>query len=51
MTLKSGAKFEEKQICCFKKDKNLVNFDPSTQKSQRFAFRLITFMQSIKRLT
>ena len=27
MTLKSGAKFEEKQNCCFKKDKNLVNFD------------------------
>ena len=37
MTLKSDAKFEEKQICCFKNDKNLVNFDISTQKSQKFA--------------
>ena len=37
MTLKNDAKFEEKTICCFKNDKNLVNFDPSTQKSQIFA--------------
>ena len=37
MTLKINAKFEEKLICCFKNDKNLVNFHPSTQKSQRFA--------------
>ena len=37
MILKSGAKFEEKSICCFKNDKNLVNFDPSTQKSKKFA--------------
>ena len=35
MTLKSGAKFEEKLICCFKNDKNLENFDPSTPKSQK----------------
>ena len=35
MTWKSDAKFEEKLICCFKSDKNLVN--PSTQKSQKFA--------------
>ena len=34
MTLKSDTKFEEKLICCFKNDKNLVNFDPSTQKSK-----------------
>ena len=34
MTLKIDAKFEEKLICCFKNDKNLVNFDPSTRKSQ-----------------
>ena len=27
--------FEGKLICCFKNDKNLVNFDPSTQKSQK----------------
>ena len=32
MTLKSDVKFGEKLICCFKNDKNLVNFDPSTQK-------------------
>ena len=37
MTLKSGIKFEEKPICCLKNDKNLVNFDPNTQKSQKFA--------------
>ena len=36
-TLKSDAKFEEKVFCCFKNDKNLVNFDPSTRKSQKFA--------------
>ena len=36
--LRSDAKCEEKPICCFKNDKNLVNFDPSTQKSQKFAF-------------
>ena len=37
MTLKSDAKFEEKPICFLKNDKNLVNFNPSTQKSQKFA--------------
>ena len=37
MTLKSDAKFEEKPICCLKNDKNLVNFNPRTQKSQKFA--------------
>ena len=34
MTLKSDAKFEEKPICSFKNEKNLVNFHPGTQKSQ-----------------
>ena len=34
---KVDAKFEEKPICCFKHDKNLVNFNPSTQKSPKFA--------------
>ena len=34
MTLKGDAKFEEKPICCFKNDKNLVNFDPSIQVSK-----------------
>ena len=32
------AKFQEKLICCFKNDNNLVNFDPSTQKSQNLHF-------------
>ena len=36
MTLKIDAKFEEKRIFCFKSDKDLVNFDLSTQKSQKF---------------
>ena len=36
MTLKIDAKFKRKLICCFKTDKNLVSFDPSTQKSQEF---------------
>ena len=36
MTLTTDVKFEEKLICCFKNDKKLVNFDPSTQKSQTF---------------
>ena len=36
MTMKSDAKFEKKLICCFKNDKNLMNFDSSTQKSQKF---------------
>ena len=49
MTLKSDAKFEEKPICCFKNDKNLVNFDPSTQVSKMctligpFCSKYITF--------
>ena len=47
MTLKSDAKFEEKTICCFKNDKNLVNFDPNTQKSQKFALQQAAFDQSI----
>ena len=37
MIPKSGAKFEGKLIFCFKNDKNLVNFDPSTKKSKTFA--------------
>ena len=36
MALKNDAKFAEKLICCFKDDKNLVNFDVSTQNSQNF---------------
>ena len=37
MILKSGAKFEEKPIFCFKNDKKLVNFDLSTKKSKTSA--------------
>ena len=37
MILKSDAKFEEKLIFCFKNDKNLVNFDLSTEKSKKSA--------------
>ena len=44
MTLKIDAKFEEKLICCFKTDKNLVNFYPSTQKSQKFTLWLAPCM-------
>ena len=40
MILKSDGKSEEKPIYCFKNDKNLVNFDPSTQKSKTFALSL-----------
>ena len=36
MILKSGAKFEEKTVFCFKNDKNLVNFERSTKKSKIF---------------
>ena len=38
MTLKIDAKFQEKLICCFKNDKNLVNFDPITRKSHNLHF-------------
>ena len=37
MTLKSDAKFKEKLTCGFKYDmRNLVNFHPTTQKSENF---------------
>ena len=40
MTMKNDAKFEEKLTCRFKIDMvNLTNFDPSTRKSQKFAFK------------
>ena len=47
MTLKIDAKFEEKLICCFKNDKNLVKFDPSTRKSQKFALSFVPVVESI----
>ena len=38
MTMKNDAKFEEDLTCQSKIDmRNLINFDPSTQKSQTFA--------------
>ena len=38
MTMKNDAKIEEELTCQFKIDlRNLTNFDPSTQKSQKFA--------------
>ena len=51
MILKFDAKFEEKLICCFKNEKNLVNFDPNTQVSKictvtrPFCAKYITFDQ------
>ena len=30
MTMKNDAKFEKELTCCFKIDRNLTNFDPST---------------------
>ena len=47
MILKSYAKFEEKLICCFEKDNNFLNFDPSIQNFQKFALRLVSFVQNI----
>ena len=36
--MKNDAKFEEDLTCKFKTDmRNITNFDPSTQKSQKFA--------------
>ena len=38
MAMKNDAEFEEELTCQFKSDmRNLMNFDPSTQKSQKFA--------------
>ena len=39
MTMKNDAKFEEELTCQFIIDmRHLANFDPSTRKSQKFAF-------------
>ena len=36
MTMKNYAKFDEELTCQFKIDmRNFINFDPSTQKSQK----------------
>ena len=37
MIPKSGTKFEGKLIICFKYDKDLMHFDPSTKKPKTFA--------------
>ena len=38
MTMTNDVKFEEELTCQFKIDmRNLMNFDPSTRKSQKFA--------------
>ena len=38
MTMKNDTKFEQELTCQFKIDMmHLTNFDPSTQKSQKFA--------------
>ena len=48
MKMKNDEKFEEKLTCQLKIDmRNLTNFDPSTQKSQKFALYWDAFAQSI----
>ena len=48
MKMKSDAKFEQGLTCQFKMDmRHLINFDPSTQKSQKIALQLVVFDQSI----
>ena len=47
MSLKIDAKFEEKLICYLKNDKNLVKFDPSTQKSTKHAHLFAPIVQNI----
>ena len=48
---KEWCKIWIKTYFCFKNDKNLVNFDPSTKKSKKFALWLVPSVQSIQRLT
>ena len=48
MTLKVDAKFEEKQVCSFKTDNNLVNFEPITLKSQKFALWFVPSVKSMQ---
>ena len=47
MILEIDAKCEEKLICCFKNDKNLVKFDPSTQEYPKLALSYAPIAQSI----
>ena len=46
MTLKIDAKSQEKLFCCFKNGKNLVKFDPSTQKSTKLALLFAPIVES-----
>ena len=43
----SDAKFKEKLICYFKNDKNLVNFNLSTENSLNFFFSLVPFVRRL----
>ena len=48
MTMKNDAEFEIELTCHYKTDmRNLTNFDPSTQKSQKFALSWADFDQII----
>ena len=48
MTMTNDAKFEKEMTCQFKPGmRNLTNFAPSTQKSQKFAVSWDAFDQSI----
>ena len=48
MKMKNDAKFEEELTCHFKIGmRNLMNFDPSTWKSQKFSFQCAPYEQSI----
>ena len=52
MTLKSVAKFKEKLTCGFAYGmRNLVNFHPTTKKSEKFFFDGFFFVQSIQDLS
>ena len=47
MILRSGSRFEEKPILCFRNNKNFVDFNSSTKKSKNFALSFVPFVQSI----
>ena len=48
MTMKNDTKFEQELTCQFKIDmRNLMNFDPSTRKSKKFALKWASFEQSM----
>ena len=51
MIVTIDAKFEKKPICCLKIDKNLVKFDPGTQKSPIFALWLVPLVPITQSLT